>query len=1155
MKYLSRLTALLLALVLLFSSSVGSIAEANLSDLTRSSYDQMVAAAKEAAEAEAAAQAMAALETETELQPTTLTMEDSGFAFEISGDMPADAEMYVTTLDQDTVDYITENIIGEKNGVPEGISVQAFDMGLVSDNEKWQPDTPVRVTITGLDITEDGLVTVVHIPDQQPAVATYGLRSSETEESAPLYEVLSSSVSNGDVTFSTNGFSIMYVIYDKDGKTELDAGENVSTIQVEVGQIVEIESNLSWNILIGLLLGIGRNDFAWADVSENESFEVLSISGKTMMVKATGSGSLTVQYGANSGWWGFFYGDAFNIVCLAQSTVTLESNYPESAGMQDKTKEINTNEGGSFAFLSLNDCDFEVPENYEFAGWSSSETDATYTYPVGAEGSVDNATVYYAQWFDKSKNDQVSAYFRIRLDGTIPPEPAEYPFSDYTAVHGLEGTIKQAIAISNNLTLVKANIDFAPVLEDVVYGNIGYPAPTLDANETLDDWLKQHDILWYVVKNIPASIEHTTADWHVDGIVVDNNKNLVIYDANGGSNAPSSSAYAPGDIVKVELKNIPTRLGYTFLGWSTDSTAKEPMYYAGTDTVPAVETFIMPDTNEAEYVTLYAVWDAVDVTPYTVEHYIWLEKSGNKEWVLRESEPKYGTTDTMAYAEYKNYPGYAPYYREGVTVDSGTISAEIPLVMKLYYMELEGPLTVTKEVTSSTIATELIPKGQVFSFKLELWTSYTDETTNERLSGRSLTYTKTDAAGGKSTGSFKYSFPYTFTLKAGETMKFDDIQATTVYRVTEDETGLASKGFALVKAVDNTGYIQAEGSGLERVAKFTNSYTTATLRITKNVVGVAAPAGDEFTFEVTLPDGKYSVNNVADALTVSSGKGTLTLKGGSTAVISGIPSGSTYAVVEQPKDDYTSAVTNGAASGTMTDVGAAVTFTNTYRYSNLTISKTLTDETGLNVEHPAFEFAVKLTDADGNGLMGSFNYTNGSTTGTVANGDTVRLKAGETATIEKLPVGTSYVVAETIPAGYRQTEKTGDAGTIVAESVAAAEFTNEYRAGKLTITKTGMENGESAIVKVTVTTDTETKTWNVVLNAVKPTVTLSNLQANASYEVEEVDSWTMLYSVEGYTNRKGMIPGGGEATATIENTRADKWLNDESYEKNVFNKK
>lgn len=60
MKYLSRLTALLLAFVLLFSSSVGAFAESSLSDFTRSSYDKMVSAAKEAAEAEAAAAAQEA---------------------------------------------------------------------------------------------------------------------------------------------------------------------------------------------------------------------------------------------------------------------------------------------------------------------------------------------------------------------------------------------------------------------------------------------------------------------------------------------------------------------------------------------------------------------------------------------------------------------------------------------------------------------------------------------------------------------------------------------------------------------------------------------------------------------------------------------------------------------------------------------------------------------------------------------------------------------------------------------------------------------------------------------------------------------------------------------------------------------------------------
>lgn len=54
----------------------------------------------------------------------------------------------------------------------------------------------------------------------------------------------------------------------------------------------------------------------------------------------------------------------------------------------------------------------------------------------------------------------------------------------------------------------------------------------------------------------------------------------ISYNANGGSGAPSSqSAYAQ---ISYTLSNtIPTRTGYTFLGWATDSNAEIPEYQPG----------------------------------------------------------------------------------------------------------------------------------------------------------------------------------------------------------------------------------------------------------------------------------------------------------------------------------------------------------------------------------------------------------------------------------------------------------------------------------------------------------------------------------------------------------------------------------------------
>ncbi len=69
----------------------------------------------------------------------------------------------------------------------------------------------------------------------------------------------------------------------------------------------------------------------------------------------------------------------------------------------------------------------------------------------------------------------------------------------------------------------------------------------------------------------------------------------VKYNANGGSGAPSSSKHQSGSAHNV-TSTVPTRFGYTFLGWSKSSTATEASYKYGSG--------FTVHSN----VTLYAVW-------------------------------------------------------------------------------------------------------------------------------------------------------------------------------------------------------------------------------------------------------------------------------------------------------------------------------------------------------------------------------------------------------------------------------------------------------------------------------------------------------------------------------------------------------------------
>ena len=78
----------------------------------------------------------------------------------------------------------------------------------------------------------------------------------------------------------------------------------------------------------------------------------------------------------------------------------------------------------------------------------------------------------------------------------------------------------------------------------------------------------------------------------------------LIYDGNGGSGVPNSSAKAFNSTVTT-TSTVPTRVGYTFISWNTSAD--------GTGSPrPAAGTFTMPASN----VTLYAIWSLNAYTLY-----------------------------------------------------------------------------------------------------------------------------------------------------------------------------------------------------------------------------------------------------------------------------------------------------------------------------------------------------------------------------------------------------------------------------------------------------------------------------------------------------------------------------------------------------------
>jgi len=76
------------------------------------------------------------------------------------------------------------------------------------------------------------------------------------------------------------------------------------------------------------------------------------------------------------------------------------------------------------------------------------------------------------------------------------------------------------------------------------------------------------------------------------------NNNTLVYDANGGTEAPPSQQVPPGEITLSDI--IPIRTGYTFLGWSENQNATIPTTEAG-------QSINITGTG-GRTVTLYAIW-------------------------------------------------------------------------------------------------------------------------------------------------------------------------------------------------------------------------------------------------------------------------------------------------------------------------------------------------------------------------------------------------------------------------------------------------------------------------------------------------------------------------------------------------------------------
>ncbi len=505
--------------------------------------------------------------------------------------------------------------------------------------------------------------------------------------------------------------------------------------------------------------------------------------------------------------------------------------------------------------------------------------------------------------------------------------------------------------------------------------------------------------------------------------------------------------------------------------------------------------------NNLEFGTEVPAEAVASVEPYTTaissfdsENFF---QSANGQYSVKRGTPKYIVSAMLEdYAKSPNATASAPYVKQISVSDYSSLGRPLLSarlgnngVFAIAPTQNTGSLTIEKHVETQSGYLPLLPTDfdRTFDF----------ETTFSDAEGNVLSGTIPFSANGSASEMIELDNGVaTFSLKDGESVTFESLPEGTRYTVKEADDG----GFAASYSIAANGSEVASGSSNETeeqsiiegesVVSYANTKQGGSLTLSKQVAGNDADPSESFSFEVKLTDesgnplqGQFAYGMfqgqdpsnwdawslgtaIADengALSLESGE--VTLASGQSMAICGLPVGSSYHVQESESDGYSTSVSKTSSaqaqgadpanpSGTIAENGQidSLAFLNEkWAYGSLTLTK---HAYGAN-EDERFAFSITLADAEGNPLSGSYPVSIDGTEGTRDALDErgslyVELTDGQTATIEDIPQGTSYQIAETGIGNDYLVLSNGAEGTI-GSATATASFTNVKQSGALAI--------------------------------------------------------------------------------------------------------
>lgn len=215
------------------------------------------------------------------------------------------------------------------------------------------------------------------------------------------------------------------------------------------------------------------------------------------------------------------------------------------------------------------------------------------------------------------------------------------------------------------------------------------------------------DITSFADVAIPLDSTHGVAGWYTDKELTNKVTSLsydekagcvflypdiqegfwITYESNGGSYVAPQFFTAN----EVTAPTEPTRSGYTFTGWFTDSALTQQADFSAI----------------AGPTTVYAGWKVAN-TKYTVVH--WWENADDTEFSYRESESLNGKTGEQTAAVAKNYDGFTaqPITQETIAGDNSTIvnvyyKRNVCEVKFYYYIPDDGFWQIGKELPEKKI--------------------------------------------------------------------------------------------------------------------------------------------------------------------------------------------------------------------------------------------------------------------------------------------------------------------------------------------------------------------------------------------------------------------------------------------------------------------